>query len=70
MYTHTHMQIVLSKKSEVLEVECEMSAVHGLLSKLPQNLSYEQMIVLGERLFEKYPPSTVAKKGRFKLNQK
>lgn len=44
------------RRSEVLELECELSAVHGLLSKLPSDLKYEQMIMLASQLFEKHPP--------------
>ena len=54
----------------MLSVECEMSAVHGLLSHLPDSLSYEQMVVLARQLFEKHPPSRLAKLARLKLSTK
>lgn len=54
---------MLTRRAEVLEVECELSAVHGLLSKLPPDLKYEQMIMLASQLFEKHPPSTLTKRG-------
>lgn len=60
--------IVLTRRHEVLEVECELSAVHGLLSKLPPELKYEQMILLALQLFEKHPPPVLlANKHNYKL---
>ena len=47
-----------------------MSAVHGLLSKLPKSLSYEQLITVAAALFEKHPPSQLAKKGRLKMSKR
>lgn len=59
--------IILSRKSEILSLDCEMSAVHGLLSKLPDSINYEQLITMATALFEKHPPSQVARKGRLKM---
>ena len=66
----SHLQIILTQSSKVLSLECEMSAVHGLLSRIPDTLSHEQMIMLAYRLFEKHPPSTLAKNARLKPNAK
>ena len=62
------VQIILSRESEVLALECEMSAVHGLLSKIPEQLSFEQIIVMAHQLFEKHPPKKLARHGGLKLN--
>ena len=79
-HTHTHplspslsfslYQLILSRRSEVLSVECEMSAVHGLLSKLPDSLNYEQLIRVAAVLFERHPPKQVAKRGRLKMSNR
>lgn len=61
-------KIILSRESEVLELECEMSAVHGLLSKIPERLSYEQVIVMAQELFEKHPPRKLARNEGIKLH--
>ena len=45
-----------------------MSAVHQLLSKIPEKLSYEQTIVLAQELIVKHPPKKLAKCGGFKLS--
>ena len=47
-----------------------MSAVHGLLSKLPENLKYEQMIMLASQLMEKHPPNTIAKYSGVRLSKR
>ncbi len=56
------LQLILLRRSEVMELECEMSEVHGLLSRLKPDLKYEQVIMLALKLFEKYPPQTLARK--------
>ena len=45
-----------------------MSAVHGLLSKIPERLSFEQIIVMAHQLFEKHPPKKLARNGGLKLS--
>ena len=66
----SHEQIILSRESEVLALDCEMSAVHGLLSKIPERLSFEQVIVMAHQLFEKHSPKKLAKNGGMKLNDR
>lgn len=60
--------IILSRESEVLALDCEMSAVHGLLSKIPGSLSYEQVIVMAQQLYEKHSPRKLARNEGLKLN--
>ena len=52
----------------MLALECEMSAVHGLLSRIPETLSYEQVIVMAQQLFEKHPPKKLARNEGLKLS--
>ena len=73
MYMRCHVftylwQIILSQEAEVLAVECEMSAVHALLSKLPERLGYEDAIAVACRLMEKHPPRKLAKTGGLSLS--
>ena len=58
----------MHRRDEVLAQECEMSAVHGLLSKLPENLDYDTLINEACELYDRYPPSTVASYGGIRLN--
>ena len=38
-----------------------MSAVHGLLSKLPETVDYEEMVTRAVRLYREHPPSQLAR---------
>lgn len=60
-------QIVLSRQSEVLSLDCDMASVHGLLSRIPEKLSYEETILHAVKLLERHPPSKLASEGRIKL---
>lgn len=51
-------------------MDCEMSAVHGLLSKIPETLSYEQVIVMAQELFEKHSPRRLARNEGLKLRNR
>lgn len=55
------LQIVLHREKEVKNSECDMAMVHHLLSKIPQNLPYEELITHAQSLFARYPPSLLAK---------
>nr|XP_039261333.1 TBC1 domain family member 20-like [Styela clava] len=54
-------QIVLHRKEEVLKQECDMALMHHLLSNLPQNLPFEDIIVAAVDLFAQFPPESIAK---------
>jgi len=53
--------IVLHRQEEILATDCEMSSVHGLLSRIPVNLPFESLLVSCQKLYEKYPPYSVEK---------
>ena len=59
--TVDQFQIVLHRKKEVLDCECEMPFVHSLLSKMPDDLPFEQLISHAGDLFVQYPPKALAK---------
>lgn len=44
------------------QTECDMAMVHQLLSKIPQDLPYEELITQAHCLFTRYPPSLLAKR--------
>ncbi|MBN3303480.1 TBC20 protein, partial [Amia calva] len=54
--------IVLHREKEVKSSECDMASVHHLLSQIPQNLPYEELISTAHELFTCYPPTLLAKK--------
>ncbi|NXX41261.1 TBC20 protein, partial [Tricholaema leucomelas] len=53
--------IVLYRKQEVLDCECDLASVHHLLSQIPQDLPYETLISKAGDLFIQLPPSELAK---------
>jgi len=59
--------IVLHRQEEILATDCEMSSVHGLLSKIPVNLPFESLLVSCQQLYEKYPPYSVEKEAAMDL---
>ncbi len=50
-------QIVLYRQKEVKSSECDMASVHHLLSQMPQDLPYEELIGRAQSLFMSCPPS-------------
>uniref|UniRef100_A0A4W4EUK8 TBC1 domain family member 20 n=1 Tax=Electrophorus electricus TaxID=8005 RepID=A0A4W4EUK8_ELEEL len=52
--------IVLHREREVKSSECDMASVHHLLSQIPQDLPYEQLIARAQSLFTCHPPAELA----------
>ncbi|KAK1784764.1 hypothetical protein P4O66_003436 [Electrophorus voltai] len=52
--------IVLHREREVKSSECDMASVHHLLSQIPQDLPYEQLIACAQSLFTCHPPAELA----------
>ncbi|XP_059364978.1 TBC1 domain family member 20 isoform X2 [Carassius carassius] len=48
---------VLYRQKEVKSSECDMASVHHLLSQMPQDLPYEELIGRAQSLFISCPPS-------------
>lgn len=57
----------MSRRDEILNGECEMSSVHGLLSTFPEDIEVDMLISKACELFDKISLSKIASKGRFKL---
>ena len=49
----------LISNTNILCIDCEMSAVHGLLSRIPVDLPFETLLVECQRLYERFPPYTI-----------
>ncbi|XP_078392245.1 TBC1 domain family member 20 isoform X1 [Cetorhinus maximus] len=62
--------IVLHREKEVLRCDCDMASVHQLLSKIPQDLPYEVLIIKAEELFSHYPPPELAKQAALQLHKR
>lgn len=51
--------IVLYREADIFQVECDMGALHCLLSQLPDDLPFEYLLVKANELYDKYPPDTL-----------
>lgn len=49
--------IVLYREDEILEAECDMATLHSLLSKVPDDLPFEDLIVKSGDIFLQHPPA-------------
>jgi hypothetical protein len=56
--------IVLHRREELLAAEGEMSALHGLLSRIPLDLPFEELLVSCLQLDEALPPHQVEEAAR------
>ncbi|MGH0163630.1 UNVERIFIED_CONTAM: hypothetical protein FKN15_044968 [Acipenser sinensis] len=54
--------IVLHREKEVKRCDCDMPSIHQLLSQIPQNLPYEELISRAEELLKHYPPTLLEKR--------
>lgn len=53
--------IVLYRQKEVKSSECDMASVHHLLSRMPQDLPYEDLIGRAQSLFSSCPPHQMSR---------
>ena len=51
---------MLHREEEILESECEMCVIHGLLSKIPDDLPFETLITRAYNLYQRYSPDELA----------
>ena len=62
--------IVLHRGEEILQAEPEMSAIHSLLSKIPVDLPFEDLLVSCQELYESLPPHIVEDEARRRKEEK
>ena len=54
--------LVLRRRGEVLRLpECDLASVHSLLSRIPLDLPFEELLVEAQRLYDLHPPNTLEK---------
>ena len=62
--------IVLHRGDEILQAEAEMSAIHSLLSRIPVDLPFEDLLVSCQELYESLPPHIVEEEARVSREEK
>ncbi|KAF9934964.1 hypothetical protein FBU30_009386 [Linnemannia zychae] len=60
--------VVMSRREELLEVECDNAMVHTFLTKFPKNVDLELIISHAHQLYTTYPPESLQKRADNWLN--
>lgn len=53
--------LVIHRCDEIFEVGCDMASIHCLLSQIPDDLPFENILKHAMKLYKKYPPNKVEK---------
>ncbi|KAL1512996.1 hypothetical protein ABEB36_002484 [Hypothenemus hampei] len=53
--------LVIFRRDEIFAEGCDMASIHCLLSKIPDNLDFETILIDAMRYYEKYPPEKLEK---------
>ncbi|XP_067625601.1 TBC1 domain family member 20 [Eurosta solidaginis] len=53
--------ILLYRAEEILQVDCDMASVHCILSKLPDDLPFEELLKTSSVLYDKYSLTVIEK---------
>ncbi|TMW46744.1 hypothetical protein DOY81_008177 [Sarcophaga bullata] len=53
--------IILHRADDILAEECDMAMIHCLLSKLPDDLPFEELLKTSSKLYEKYSLTVIEK---------
>lgn len=53
--------LVIQRRDEVFGVECDMPSIHCQLSRIPDDLDFEEILRRASILYEKYPPEKIEK---------
>ncbi|XP_059058117.1 TBC1 domain family member 20 [Achroia grisella] len=51
--------IVLHRAPQLLAADCDMAVLHCMLSRLPDDLPFEDILVTADKLYELYPPKDI-----------
>lgn len=60
----------MSRREELLEVECDNAMVHTFLTKFPKNVDLELIISHAHQLYTTYPPETLQTRSENWLDDK
>ncbi|CAG8500680.1 3624_t:CDS:10 [Gigaspora margarita] len=56
MALYLSARVVISRRKELLLLECDSAIIHGFLSKFPQEIDVDDLIFRTSQLYQKYPP--------------
>lgn len=61
--------VVMERRQEVFEVGCDMASIHCLLSQIPDDLDFEEILKRASHLYNKYPPHKMEKQAKARKQQ-
>ncbi|KAG0372073.1 hypothetical protein BGX24_000781 [Mortierella sp. AD032] len=61
--------VVMSRREELLEVECDNAMVHTFLTKFPKNANLELIISHAHQLYTTYPPESLQNTSKIWLDE-
>ncbi|XP_022914125.1 TBC1 domain family member 20 isoform X3 [Onthophagus taurus] len=53
--------LVIYRRKEILYEPCDMASIHCLLSQIPDNLDFEQILISAAKYYKSYPPERLEK---------
>ncbi|KAK9888720.1 hypothetical protein WA026_000946 [Henosepilachna vigintioctopunctata] len=53
--------VVVERRDEIFEQDCDLASVHCLLSQIPDNLDFETILKRASLYYSKYPPKVLEK---------
>ncbi|KAF0545628.1 RabGAP/TBC [Gigaspora margarita] len=56
MALYLSARVVISRRKELLLLECDSAIIHGFLSKFPREIDVDDLIFRTSQLYQKYPP--------------
>lgn len=61
--------LVIQRRDEVFEAGCDMASIHCQLSRIPDNLDFEEILKRASELYRKYPPDTVERDVKLRVQR-
>ncbi|KAL3282549.1 hypothetical protein HHI36_005729, partial [Cryptolaemus montrouzieri] len=53
--------LVIERKEEIFEQDCDLASIHCLLSQIPDDLEFESILKRASLYYKKYPPTDLEK---------
>ncbi|XP_065208354.1 TBC1 domain family member 20 [Planococcus citri] len=53
--------VVIHRQDDVFATECDMASLHQVLSQLPDELPFDDLLIKATQLYHKYPPGDIHK---------
>ncbi|KAF8982951.1 hypothetical protein BGZ46_000299 [Entomortierella lignicola] len=69
LYDYSHDGVVMSRKEELFEVECDNAMVHSFLTKFPKDANIELLISHAHKLYVTYPPGALQNQAKNWLDE-